>query len=546
MVEFRVGIRNLRFITFCILFVSLCSCASISENSKNGNILAIVDGEPVTRGDLEYSLQIAHRREDLSSAKTLDISKYIQKLINDKLIIQEAKRMGLENHPEVQKKVQAYTLRESVVRLYDEEILQKVTVTEEDIINYYRENYERFIMDIIETDTREKASEILEQLKNGGDFKVFSQKYPANLKKQGELYIFQRRSLSPHLREVIDKLQIGEVSDVVEAGNRFFIIKLINKQEAPDEELEGLRSKIEDAIRKQKINDKSDEYLAQLREKATLNINRELLSSINMGGSDEEKNRWLQDDRVLAKVNDEVLTVGEFAAMLPHNTDSSREEILNRWLDRKLVDQEALSRGYDMSTNLKEMINRYRDQIIKNIFISQIIVPKINVSDEEVKEYYLTHQEEFAKPLRYRVQQITVKTMEEAQEILKSLKEGASFSWLAKMKSVDSFAPKGGVVGWRTKDQLPEPVREIIDTLNPGDISSIIKIDSQYRIIMLQDKTEREFEEFRKVQALARRKVFAEKFNKIYEEYINKLRKEAKIEINKKAIESFEQIFQKS
>jgi hypothetical protein len=63
--------------------------------------LAFVDGDPVTKGDLEYSLEIAHRREDLSSAKALDISQYVEKLINDRLIIHEARRMGMEEYPAV-------------------------------------------------------------------------------------------------------------------------------------------------------------------------------------------------------------------------------------------------------------------------------------------------------------------------------------------------------------------------------------------------------------------------------------------------------------
>ena len=71
----KIFVRWLQLTTCLLLLISLWDCASIQ---KKEDILAIVDGEPVTRGDLEYSLQIAHRREALSSASALNISQYIQ------------------------------------------------------------------------------------------------------------------------------------------------------------------------------------------------------------------------------------------------------------------------------------------------------------------------------------------------------------------------------------------------------------------------------------------------------------------------------------
>ena len=94
------------------MIILMCSAVSIlfltgcASTAKQGNTLAFVDGEPVTDKDLEYALEVAHRREDLSSAGKLDISSYIQKLIDDRLIVQEARRMGVDTSPEVRQKVQ--------------------------------------------------------------------------------------------------------------------------------------------------------------------------------------------------------------------------------------------------------------------------------------------------------------------------------------------------------------------------------------------------------------------------------------------------------
>ena len=144
--------RTSQLTTLFAILVLLWGCASAP---KKDDTLAFVDGDPVTRRDLEYSLEIAHRREDLSTARELNINQYVEKLIDDRLIVHEARRMGIDEYPEVEEKVRDYVLRESVVRLYSEEVLEKVFVTDEEINDYYKTNYERFTLDIIEAGTEE-------------------------------------------------------------------------------------------------------------------------------------------------------------------------------------------------------------------------------------------------------------------------------------------------------------------------------------------------------------------------------------------------------
>ena len=67
---------------------------------------------------------------------------------------------------------------------------------------------------------------------------------------------------------------------------------------------------------------------------------------------------------------------------------------------------------------------------------------KIRISEEDMEDYYLSHKKDFIKPVRYKIQKITVKTEEESENTVKSLQAGATFSWLAKKKSVDSYASK--------------------------------------------------------------------------------------------------------
>ncbi|OHE60280.1 MAG: hypothetical protein A2Z47_03890 [Thermodesulfovibrio sp. RBG_19FT_COMBO_42_12] len=543
------GMGGLLLFALCSMLYALCSmlifcgCASLPQKE---NILAVVNGEPITEEDMKYSLQIAHRREDLSSAGTLNLSQFVQKLIDDRLIIQEAQRIGMENYPEVEQAVQAYILRESVVRLYNEEIVRKVTISENDIRSYYKRNYEQFVLSIIEVDSEEKVQEKLKQLKKGGDFGELARKYSTNpsQKDRGEVTL-RRGSLSPQVEKAVSDLKLGEFSDVLKMQNNYYIIKVISRKEAPDEELESFRASIEKNIRKQKEKERSDEYMKYLREQQGIKVDQKLLAAVKLDGGNGEVDTLSRDERTLAEVNGSLLTVGDLVALAKPYAKKSKEEILNEWIDRKVVDHEALKRHYELNPDLKNMVYRYRNQLFKNTFIKRVVIPQITISDKTLEEYYSTHQKSFIKPASFKIQQITVKTMDDAQDILNSLQKGADFSWLAKNRSINSAAPEGEDIGWLTKAEMPEPVKKIIETLKPGDVSPVLKLDSLYGIIQLLDRKEGEVEEFDNMKNAVYRMAFEEQVNSLLNNYISLLKKDADITMNDEAIRLLEKKVQK-
>jgi parvulin-like peptidyl-prolyl isomerase len=530
-------------LALCCLLVLVGGCTSLQPKE---NILAVVNGEPITGHDLQYSLQISHRRENLSSAGTLNLPQFIQKLIDDRLIIQEARRMGAEDYPEVQQALQAYILRESVVRLHDEEVVSKVKITGEDINNYYKKNFERVSLGIIEVDSAESGQELLLQLQKGADFKELAQKYSKHpSQKDGGEVILRRNSLPLPIEKAVSSLKPGEFSEVIEIKNkRFYIIKFIGSEEAPDSEIESVRGSIERAIRKQKEKERGDEYLKYLREQVKIQIDNAIFQTINISEESERK-RLSNDGRILAQVNGVNLTAGNFMSLARTYPARSKETILNDWIDQKVIDREALSRHYERTPGLENMVTRYKNQLLKNTFIKRVVIPQINISDEELKNYYVSHQENFTKPTQYKVQQITVKTMDYAQDILNNLQNGADFSWLAKNRSVDPAASEGGDLGWINKAEMPEPVRKIIDTLKPGNISPIVKVDSQYSVIQLLDRKEGEVEEFDMVKTAVYRAAFEEQMNALLNNYINQLKKDSVIAVKDEEVRVLEEKVQK-
>lgn len=522
-----------------LLAVFLWGCASAGLTGEGKNVLATVEGMPVTEEDLYYQLRMAHQmKQEASQAGTLDVTKFIEKIIDDRLIAGEARRMRMGQKPGVKQAVEKYVLNESVSRLYVEEIAGKVSVTEEEIDSHYRRNHERFSIGIIESGSKEEAAEILELLEGGGDFTELVRKYSTHSSRaEGGKVLLTRQSLAhtPGFEEAVLRLGPGEFSGVIKERNGYYILKLYNREEPPENELQSMRGHIEKELRKQKEKARSEEYLKLLREKAEVKIDRELLSSIQLEGKAKELS---QDTRELAKVDGSVLTVGEFAAMA--SSGKSREDALNNWVDIKVVDHEALGRQYDLRGDFRDKLERYEMQLLKNAFIEELVLPEIEISEEALKSYHASHREDYTGPVRFKLQQIASKTEEEAREVLDRLKNGADFSWLARMKSSAPDSRDDGDAGYKKKSELPVPVQEIVEGLGPGELSPILQVGPDYVIIRLQDRKEGELMDFNEVKGAVYKACFKEQFEAILNKYVAQLKPGAEITINEDAVRSIE------
>ena len=531
MIKDIIKFRGLFFAVCSFMLVSFLSCASIPD--KSTNIAAYVDNDPVTIGDIEYSLQVEHRRESMPKTTGINISEYLNKLIDERLLVHEAQRMGLDRHSELIQKVDAYVLSESVSRLYSEEILDKVTVSEEEIIDHYKKEYEQYTLSSIETDTAEDAGMIRNKLKAGKDIGMLAREFTGHeFRKVVEEVTYARKDLNKVIKDVIDSLEPGETSDVFEAGQRFYLIKLLHRHDAPEDEMGTKQEGIKQTIRKSKVDERSDEYLDYLSRKMKPEINHDLLSLIPHDGNREERTQWLQDRRALVTLRESTLTVGDFVRMLRPGKGNAKDIIIKQWIDRQAVDYEALDRKYDVHSDLKDKTLRYKNKMLVNIFAKNVLSPGVEISEDDVMDFYRNNQDDFSGPARYKVQQLTSKTESEALTIKKELMKGADFSWMAKNRSLDDRASFGGTIGWKIKDQLPEELQKVVGELELGEISDVMKAGNFFRIYRVIEKTDRKLEEFEKVRPAVHKKVFGVKYRQLYESYVDKLKKEADIQIN--------------
>lgn len=251
-----------------------------------------------------------------------------------------------------------------------------------------------------------------------------------------------------------------------------------------------------------------------------------------------------KDRKVLARINDEVITLEEFnndIERLPkHYQDmivGQKKKFLDEIIKEELLYKEALKSNIDKDAETQELIAEARKKILVSSLIKSRVDNKAFLSEDDLREYYDQHSEEFMLPERWRASHIVVDTPEEAREIREKLNEGVSFEELAENRSKDATAKEGGDIGYFSKGQLIPEFQNACFELKIGQISDVVETPFGYHVIKLTDKKNPEVQEFSSVKELIRKELERTQKRELLDELITDLRNDAKITINEELIE---------
>jgi parvulin-like peptidyl-prolyl isomerase len=118
-----------------------------------------------------------------------------------------------------------------------------------------------------------------------------------------------------------------------------------------------------------------------------------------------------------------------------------------------------------------------------------LLVEGVRITEQEAQRYYASHKEDLMSGEEIRLRIIAVKDKAAADGILASLKRGASFSHLARLRSVGLRAANGGDTGWVDSRTLPAPLQKVVPLLKVGDVGGPLENASgQFLIVGLEGR----------------------------------------------------------
>jgi len=263
------------------------ACAKKEE--KKGAYLAKIGDSVITQADFEREMKGLPEFVQKMFEGAAGKESFLNELIKRELLYKEALKKGLDKDPEYVKKLEDFKKITLVGLLLQKEIEGKVTVSDQEVKDYYEKNKGKFapVTQIrashILVKTEEEAKQIEEKLKKGEDFVQLAKKYSidtATAKNGGDLGYFSKGQMVPEFESAAMSLKPGQISEPVKTKFGYQIIKVTDKKMGQVVDFEKVKNLISQNLMAEKQKEVFDSYVEGLKKSFKVEINKEALSKL--------------------------------------------------------------------------------------------------------------------------------------------------------------------------------------------------------------------------------------------------------------------------
>lgn len=208
--------------------------------------------------------------------------------------------------------------------------------------------------------------------------------------------------------------------------------------------------------------------------------------------------------------------------------------------DPKIREQEdQIKKAVGDEAKYKEWLKQQAmtEEEVRSYFaLSSKVTEEVKVSDEQVKTFFDSHQEQYGGQLeQVKARQILVATEDEAKDIIVQLQKekGANFEQLAKDKSTDPGSKDlGGDLGYFTRGKMIPEFEKAAFEQKTGTFSTTpVKTEFGYHIILVEDHKQAVQADFTKVKDQVTQDALADAKAQKFETYFTDLRTKAEANI---------------
>jgi peptidyl-prolyl cis-trans isomerase C len=284
-----------------VFFLPVNRAEESTAGSPDGLVIAKVGDKEIVFGDLNELIKMMPPSYQAMFRSDDQITKLLERQIDNILFAQEARRLQLDQDPTVRYKIEEFTKGILTQVLIDAQVNKSVTVTDGEIAEYYKKHQDEFQVpekikvshiliavapDAPENEKKEKkaqAEEIRAKAIAGEDFSDLAKKYSEDTKTKdrgGVLGFFSKGSKNPELEKAAFSLKKDEVSSPILTPKGYEIVKLLDTKEATTKSLEESKNRISNKLQQEKRNDAVTKLLEDLKAKTSVVIYDDVIKKI--------------------------------------------------------------------------------------------------------------------------------------------------------------------------------------------------------------------------------------------------------------------------
>lgn len=269
--------KFLVFVVATIFFVSIAKAEVIDK------IVATVNDRPITTYDLKELAPFYHAKDEKQLLNDViddyvieDIAKKDGIVLTDEDINQFIENVAKNNNltkDQLEEKIKQqglnydYYMEFAKFNAYKLKVMQKVfaptiQIDEQEIKNFYDNHANLFnqstvVLDIIETSNKNDIEDAMKQLQLGASFDSVKEKYSVDKSEPKKVYV---SDINKQLQGIIEKMQVGQISPIIESSNGYFIIKVLDKKDV-NLSFDEVKDKIRNLLFEEKLQERFASWL---------------------------------------------------------------------------------------------------------------------------------------------------------------------------------------------------------------------------------------------------------------------------------------------
>ncbi len=522
-----------------------------SESFKTTPV-AQVEGELIQMQQLTAALAGLHGGhgapepgEGTPKAGKRDFGPVLDRLINARLLVVEAREMGIDELPEFKESVKEFR-RSAAQELVKERVLKDVKAAPAEVERVYQDLVREWKVRSVLVYQEGNAKAFQADLKAGKKFEALATQAAADKKGEwvNQAEFLPRAKMLPQILAALTGVKPGQVSPSAKVDGGWAILEV---QDVRYPEDAGARAKAEQVVLGEARKKALQDYYVVLVKKYA-KINKRLLDAVDFDAPRPGLEALQKDRRVLASFTggETPITVGDLADTLAegffHGADRAAKgkkinlkklDAFDGLLSRKVVPIDARAQRVEDHPDFDRRVADFETNLLFTRFIEKVIVPEIKLDEPAVRKYWEANKADYMYPAFWRVESLAFKDVKSAQAAIDKLRSGTDFKWLnanaeGQLKAGERKVSLNGVLADST---LTKPVAAALAGAKKGDFRLYASPEAQYYAVHVVDykpATEQPFEEVRET---VEQRLYLDSMGKAIEGWAAKLRKVRKVEV---------------
>lgn len=236
-------------------------------------------------------------------------------------------------------------------------------------------------------------------------------------------------------------------------------------------------------------------------------------------------------EQLLKQLIDRELILGEAnrlnVQITPDELDAARAEVRGNY------SEEEFTKVLEQTGSTPDSwITALKLRLLTTKVSTVALTSEVQVSDKEIESYYKKQREEFRRPVEIRARQMLFKTRDEANKVVKLLKEGGDFATLAREHSQSPDRENGGALGYVSAGQLPLEFDKVLFKLPVRQVSEPVESPYGFHLFLVERKRKAGLRPYAAVKDEIAAKLYQQKEETAFHLWLENLQKTTETKIN--------------